>query len=87
MKSKFIYLVSYSYEDYWEQLQIVDVFTTYDEPTAKAYVEKFNAKLNKWKRHFQPLHVAEEAWQTDNPTRYYQIMETNKAFYTKIEVR
>ena len=86
MKSKFIYLVSYSYEEYWEQLQIVDVFTTYDEPTAKAYVDKFNAKLNKWKRHFQPLHVAEEAWEIDNP-RYWQIMEINKAFYTKIEVR
>lgn len=86
MKSKFIYLVSYSYEDYWEQLQIVDVFTTYNEATARAYVDKFNTKLIKWKRHFQPLHLSEEAWQTDNP-RYYQIMETNKAFYTKIEVR
>jgi hypothetical protein len=86
MKSKFIYLVSYSLGEAWAELQIVDVFTTQDEPTAKAYVDKFNAKLSKWKRHFQPLHVAEEAWQTDNP-RYCQIMETNKAFYTKIEVR
>jgi hypothetical protein len=86
MKSKFIYLVSYSYEEYWEQLEIVDVFTTYDEIKAKAYVDKFNAKLNKWKRHFEPLHVVEEAWEIDNP-RYWQIMEINKAFYTKIEVR
>jgi hypothetical protein len=86
MKSKFIYLVSYSQGEHWAELQIVDVFTTHDEPTARAYVDKFNAKLAKWKRHFQPLHVQEEAWETDNP-RYYQIMETNKAFYTKIEVR
>ena len=86
MKSKFIYLVSYSSGEAWAELQIVDVFTTHDEIKAKAYVDKFNAKLAKWKRHFKPLHVQEEAWETDNP-RYYQIMETNKAFYTKIEVR
>jgi hypothetical protein len=86
MKSKFIYLVSYSQGESWAELEIVDVFTTHDKIKAKAYVDKFNAKLAKWKRHFQPLHVAEEAWEIDNP-RYYQIIETNKAFYTKIEVR
>lgn len=79
-------MVSYSQGEHWLELNTVDVFTTYDEATARAYVDKFNAKLSKWKKHFQPLHVAEEAWETDNP-RYYQIMETNKAFYTKIEVR
>ena len=57
MKSKFIYLVSYSSGEAWAELQIVDVFTTPDEIKAKAYVDKFNAKLAKWKRHFQPLHV------------------------------
>jgi hypothetical protein len=87
---KEMYIVQYSVGD-WESYT-VNVFVTADEEIAKAYVDKFRAKLKKWKDYYKEMfglgwrHL-EGNVENKHYNRFCQIMETNNAYYLKIELR
>lgn len=87
-ENQFIYLVRYS-SGCWDNHYKVNIFVTYEEEKAKAYVEKFNTKLAKWKKYWTSLVNEDDFWEDNSIDfhRYSTVTETNEAFYTKIEIR
>jgi hypothetical protein len=87
---KEMYIVQYSVGD-WESYT-VNVFVTADEEIAKAYVDKFRAKLKKWKDYYKEMfgpgwrHL-EGNVENKHYNRFCQVMETNNAYYLKIKLR
>jgi hypothetical protein len=87
------YLAKYSrgsYDDY----RTIDVFVTDDKELAQKWVNKFNTKLSHWKKHFSKYShewsaqiLDERFYDIINGERFDDIMETNEAFITEIEVR
>lgn len=89
---KEMYLVQYSVGD-WDSYT-VNVFVTADEEIAKDYVEKFRAKLKKWKNYYEKIFGVDGYWiysesilENKHYKRFCQIMEINNAYYLKIELR
>jgi hypothetical protein len=89
---KEMYLVQYSVGD-WDSYT-VNIFVTDNEELAKLYVEKFRAKLKKWKDYYakafsidSDLFCLEDELQNKHYNRFCQIMNTNNAYYLKIELR
>jgi hypothetical protein len=87
-----IYLVQYSVGD-WDSYT-VNIFVTDNEELAKLYVEKFRTKLKKWKDYYSKmfgidsdLFCLEDELQNKHYNRFCQIMNTNNAYYLKIELR
>jgi len=87
---QYAYLVYYS-QGVWDEHVDINIFVTHDETKAQAYVDKFNIMLNKWKTYSQQVADAENAWIIAHldakVNRAYQIMEVNKAYIEKIELR
>jgi hypothetical protein len=79
---KEMFLIQYS-SGQWEDYYTVNVFVTEDEELAKSYVNKFRAKLKKWKDYYN----SKDSIRDKHYDRYCQIMETNNAYYLKIEIR
>ena len=86
------YFVSYSggdYEDYYVQ----PVFITTNEEIAKAWVNKFNAKLPQWKEYCKDLEAKmselKEPWHYNYELarKVDRIIEIYNASYQKIEFR
>jgi hypothetical protein len=89
---KKMYLVQYSVGD-WDSYT-VNIFVTDNEELAKLYVEKFRAKLKKWKDYYTEMFGVDSDWiysednvQNKHYNRFCQIMEVNNAYYYKIEIR
>jgi hypothetical protein len=89
---KKMYLVQYSVGD-WDSYT-VNIFVTDNEELAKLYVEKFRSKLKKWKGYYaemfgidSDLFCLEDYAQNKYYDRFCQIMDTNNAYYLKIELR
>jgi hypothetical protein len=87
-----MYLVQYSVGD-WDSYT-VNIFVTDNEELAKLYVEKFRTKLKKWKDYYSKmfgidsdLFCLEDELQNKHYNRFCQIMNTNNAYYLKIELR
>jgi hypothetical protein len=87
-----MYIVQYSVGD-WVSYK-VNVFVTTDEEVAKAYVEKFRAKLKKWTDYYEKIFgeygewlYSEDKLENKHYNRFCQIMETNNAYYLKIKLR
>jgi hypothetical protein len=86
-----IYLVKHSigsYEDY----HVIDIFATQSKETADRYVEKFNRILEHWidyMKDFQDKHGFRDAEKCNTTIsyRYYDIIDTGKAFIEEIEIR
>lgn len=87
---KYIYIVSYStgeYEDYIEN----NIFATFDEQKAIAYVKKFNSLKDKWYNYYSKYN-GDYRWIKDEFVdkyfpRWYMLHELNDCFYKEIEVR
>jgi hypothetical protein len=89
---KEMYLIQYSVGD-WDSYT-VNIFVTDNEELAKLYVEKFRTKLKKWKDYYSKmfgidsdLFCLEDELQNKHYNRFCQIMNTNNAYYLKIELR
>jgi hypothetical protein len=89
---KKMYLVQYSVGD-WDSYT-VNIFVTDNEELAKLYVKKFRTKLKKWKDYYakafgidSDLFCLEDELQNKHYNRFCQIMNTNNAYYLKIELR
>jgi hypothetical protein len=87
---QYMYLVYYS-QGVWDEHVDINIFVTHDETKAQAYINKFNTLLSKWKSYSQQIAEYENAWKLAHidakVNRAYQIMEVNKAYIEKIEIR
>jgi hypothetical protein len=85
-----IYIVSYStgeYEDYRE----CNIFATFDEQKAIAYVRRFNSLIDKWYNYYSKYN-GDYRWIKDEFVekyfnRWYIMHELNDCSYKEIEVR
>lgn len=85
---RYMFIVKYSYGD-WDDFSRINIFVTDSEKTAKEYVERFNAILNKWKAYWKQFENS-DGWfedSSDKFNRWLQITDTNEAYYDKIEMR
>jgi hypothetical protein len=89
---KEMFIVQYSVGD-WDSYT-VNIFVTDNEELAKLYVEKFRTKLKKWEEYYakmfgidSDLFCLEDELQNKHYNRFCQIMNTNNAYYLKIELR
>lgn len=82
-----MYIVKYNYGSY-DDFTRINVFVTNDEEKAKAYVEKFNAILKKWKEYWKQ-YENEDGWMEDEDKfqKWLRIADMGKAYYCEIEVR
>jgi hypothetical protein len=83
-----IFIVKYTHGD-WDGFVRVNVFATYDEEIAKAYCEKFNRILKKWKSYWAQ-YVNSDNWLEPSNIhfeRWLYIDKTNEAYYDKLEIR
>ena len=84
-----IFLVMYSTGS-WDDYTEINLFATYSEDYAKAYIEKFNTILNKWKQHWKKFDDDDQLWRQDgfkNFDRFHQITDMNTAWYYPIQIR
>jgi hypothetical protein len=88
-KMKPAYIVKYSTGD-WDEYRVC-VFITYNEDTAKRWVEKFNRIRDNWLTYYQYITLEFDGEDSDYAyriwNRYNQITELGKAWYEEIEVR
>jgi hypothetical protein len=73
-----MFIVKYSKGD-WEGLSEIDIFITENEEYAKAYVEKFNTKLDHWQDYYEN--------KCDSISRKWDILNITGCYYQKIEMR
>ena len=88
-KKQYMLVVKYS-EGCWDDFCVHDIFATTDEEKAKAYCEKFNRIISKWKNYWSTIVSKDDDWLDDdtyNYNRYHQITDINTAWYDKIEIR
>ncbi len=88
-----MYIVKYStgsYSDYNE----VNLFVTSKKSTAIKYCKKFNSMLDKWYKYYAKYEDRRYGygWISDKYVdkyynRWYQLRETNKAYYEAINIR
>ena len=87
---QYMYLVNYS-RGVWDDYALISVFVTHDETKAQAYVDKFNTLLDKWKSYYKETVDVDNAWlmahADEKVKRAYELLEVNKAYINKIEVR
>lgn len=76
-----MWIVRYS-RGSWDDFVRINVFVTTHEEKAKAYCEKFNRILTKWKEYWNEIEQTEY-----NFDRWTQVLETNNSYYDKIEIR
>lgn len=81
MEKKYMWIVRYS-RGSWDDFVRINVFVTTDEEKAKAYCEKFNRILTKWKEYWGQIEETEY-----NFNRWNEVLETNNSYYDKIEIR
>jgi hypothetical protein len=85
---RYMFIVKYSYGD-WDDFSRIPIFVTDSETTAKHYVKRFNAILNKWKAYWKQFQNEDGWYENSIPKfdRWLQITNTNEAYYDKIEIR
>jgi len=88
-EKQYMLVVKYS-EGIYDDFCVHDIFATTDEEKAKAYCEKFNRIISKWKDYWSTIVNEDDDWvdnDTYNYNRYHQITDINTAWYDKIEIR
>ena len=88
-EKQYMLVVKYS-SGSWDDYFVHDVFATTDEEKAKVYVEKFNRIIEKWHIYWSTIVNKDDDWLDDdtyNYNRYHQIIDINRAWYDKIEIR
>lgn len=80
-----VYVCSYS-QGSWDDYEIINVFSTFDEDKARAWVEKANRILEHYKKWYLE-HKSPTLLNAKTPDRFWVIDNINCAFYTTLEIR
>lgn len=90
---KKIYIAKYSRGSY-DDFTTIDVFVSDNKEIVENWVLKFNTKLKYWKEYFSQFShpwsvqiLDEKYYDSINGDRFYEVLDTNKAFIKEIEVR
>jgi hypothetical protein len=88
-----VYLVKYSQGDY-DDIEVIDIFVTFNEETATNYMNRFNCLLEKYKKFYSKFEEVDSRghkWIKDEYDdyyeRWYQLTSINGCFIVEMEIR